>query len=172
MPENPRTQSRETPNAALAFADYVAMGPGRSLRALHERYCQQDADKVPTRRFETLADWSVKYHWQERIEHAASDRAQRLLEEAAELDADTFLQTSRLLNERIKYSTRDHLDAVIKMRESVRKPAPKGGTSVNVKVSVEVRQLAEQMAEQLGIDPEELIREAELIASGAWGEGK
>lgn len=144
------------------------MGPGRSLRALHERYCQQDADKVPTRRFETLADWSVKYHWQERIEHAASDRAQRLLEEAAELDADTFLQTSRLLNERVKWTDAGHIDVVIKMRESVRKPAPKGGTSVNVKVSVELRQMAEQLAAQLDCDAEELIADAERIAQMEW----
>lgn len=155
MPTNPRTQSRETPNAALAFADYVAMGPGRSLRALHERYCQQDADKVPTRRFETLADWSVKYHWQERIEHAASDRAQRLLEEAAELDADTFLQTSRLLNERVKWTDAGHLDAVVKMRESVRKPAPKGGTSVNVNVTVQLQQMVDRIAEEEGLTDDE-----------------
>jgi hypothetical protein len=157
------TASKPNPKAELAFADYVAMGSGRSLRALCESY-----HVVPTQRFETLGKWSSEYQWQARIEQAATARSDAMLKEASDLDAETFLQSSRLLNDRMKYATREHADAIVKMRESVRKPAPKGGSSVNVNVSVEVRTLAEQIAKATGIDAEELLREAEKIANAEW----
>lgn len=163
-------KSAESPKAADAFRRYVALGPGRSLRKLAAQDVQHGLYKNTTAALRTYAKWSVDYGWQERLAHAADAAAEHMLEEAARLDAETFLATSRLLNERAKWTDAGHLDAVVKMRESVRKPQPKGGTSVNVRVSVEVRQLAERYAEQLGVDPEELIRDAEAIAAGAWGD--
>jgi len=65
-------QAGETPKAHAAFLDYVRMGPGRSLRKLHERYCQQSGNEPatespPTQRLRTLADWSVRFDWQKRL---------------------------------------------------------------------------------------------------------
>jgi len=65
-------QAGETPKAHAAFLDYVRMGPGRSLRKLHERYCQQSdnepaTESPPTQRLRTLADWSVRFAWQKRL---------------------------------------------------------------------------------------------------------
>jgi hypothetical protein len=39
-----------------------------------------------------------------RSERAATERSERLIQEAAELDADTFLVSSRLINERMEAS--------------------------------------------------------------------
>jgi hypothetical protein len=69
----------ESLRANTAFCDYVFDGPGRSLRKLLARYQKQREqtgnkagtdfpDDPPTTRFSTLADWSVKHFWQERLE--------------------------------------------------------------------------------------------------------
>lgn len=161
-------QPQETAKAAEAFAAYVALGPGRSLEKLAQQRVRQGYGKSTASVVRVLERWSSLYGWQDRIASARTEQSERMLQEAADLDAETFLETSRLLNERVHYSTRHHLDEIVKMRESVRKPTPKGGTSVNVSVSVEVRELAEKLARDAGMDAEELIREAEAIAAGAW----
>lgn len=160
-------QRKSNPNAELAFAEYVNLGSGRSLEKLCDLY-RSRTDSVPTKHLTTLKTWSIRYAWQNRIADAVTARSQRMLADASDLDADTFLLSSRLLNERMRYATRDHADSIVKWRESVRKPQPKSGTSVNVKVSVEVRHLAEQMAQRLGISADELLRDADAIASNAW----
>jgi len=71
---------RETNKAKQAFEDYFNMGPGRSLRALHEEYCQRTKDKPPTKRFETIATWSTKHHWQDRIAQREHEIAQAQFE--------------------------------------------------------------------------------------------
>ena len=50
----------ETPKSQEAFENYYAMGPERSLRKLGAQYeeRQQPADKPPTVRLETLANWA------------------------------------------------------------------------------------------------------------------
>jgi len=60
---------KETPAAQEAFEDYYGMGPERSLRKLTDQYEErkQTANKPPTVRFETIAEWSTKHNWQERI---------------------------------------------------------------------------------------------------------
>lgn len=108
-----------------------------------------------------LGKWSSKYHWQAQIANAATARSDALLHEAAELDADTFLATSRLLNERVHLAIPGHTDIVVKMRESVRKPAPKGATTVDVTVtlSVEQRKIVERVAASRGLDIDEVMEE-------------
>lgn len=131
-----KTQLVMTPKAAEAFADYVAMPPGeRSLRGLCDRYRQRGASKSPTTRYETLFIWSTNYGWQDRIANAVTDLTRQRLEQAAELDADTYRTTSQLLNERVGYTTHHHLDAIIDIRAAVKPALPKteiAGT-VNVK---------------------------------------
>ena len=162
-----RKSMDDNDNAAAAFADFVDLGDGRSLAKLADMY-QSDPNPTPTKRLRTLKSWSSKYGWISRIAQFEDERAEAKLTEAARLDADTFLKTSRELNNRASFTSAVEMDALIKMRESVRKPAPKGGTAVSVKVSVEVRQLAEQLAEQLGITADELIADAEEVARTAW----
>lgn len=159
----------ETPKAAQAFLDYVEMGQGRSLRRLAELHVSQKLYKNSPAALRTIQKWSVNHHWQERLASAISAEADRKLIEAATLDADTFLKTSRHLNTQISSKTTGlELRDVVQVRESVRKPMPKGGTSVSVSLSIETRQVAERMAAELGINPDELIAEAEDIARREW----
>ena len=169
MPANPGQAIPDmTPKAAAAFDEYVALGDDRSLELLAEhRVSQGRAKTIPTA-LTHMKQWSAKYKWPARIAAVTTRSAEAKLEEAADLDADTFLHSSRILNERMKCATREHADAIVKMRESVRRPAPKGGTAVSVTISVEVRQLAERLAKDLGMSAEELLADAELIAAGAW----
>lgn len=75
---------RETNKAKRAFEDYFAMGPGRSIRKLHERYCRQkDAEaspNPPTARLRTLKTWSAEHNWQDRV----AEREKRIADERYE----------------------------------------------------------------------------------------
>jgi hypothetical protein len=64
---------RETPRAAQAWADYLALGPDRSLAKLLHRY--QTASNPPTRRLKSLADWSAAFDWQGRLRAIADEQA-------------------------------------------------------------------------------------------------
>jgi len=167
LPTQPKRPEKPNEKAAAAFADFVALGDDRSLAKLADLY-RNRTDPVPTKQLSRLKIWSSKYKWIERIEQFEDEQAEAQLRESARLDADTFLATSRIANERIKWTTPHNIDVVLKIRESVRKPAPKGGASVSVNVSVEVRHMAERMAEELGLDAEQLIRDAEDIAAREW----
>lgn len=57
---------KETPRARAAFTDYVSLGDGRSLERLLERY-QSVSGTWPTRRLNTLKQWSAAHNWQVRI---------------------------------------------------------------------------------------------------------
>ncbi len=156
----------ETPLAAQAFADYLALGDKRSLRELAAEYVRRNRYKTETTAFNQLATWSTAHRWQDRIAAAVTAEAQAALERAAEIDARSFLRTSEMLAERLDMTNPIMLDVLVKVRESVRKPAPKGGSTVNVNVSVEIRELAERMAKEAGLDPDAVIAEAESILGG------
>jgi hypothetical protein len=166
MADSPR-QLKPSDAAAQAFQDFVALGPSRSLRKLHEIYCQQSDIKPPTKRFRTLAEWSTVFGWQDQIVNAATAISERMLNEAAELDADTFLKTSKGLNSRVDETSAKNMDIrdVIQIRESVRKPAPKGSASVDVSVNVnvQVRQALERIARERGLSVEDVLVEADRV---------
>lgn len=160
---------QESAEAAEAFAAYVALGPGRSLRALAESYVSRGIHKSSSGSLRTLGSWSAKFGWQERLRQAATERAERLLEEAAEIDAGTFLGTSRELARLVGAGGMEP-EQVVKVRESVRrKPVPGAAVQVNVSVDVELRQLAERAAEASGLDPQQVIAEAERIFADMRG---
>lgn len=131
-----------TPRAAEAFDLYVAMGPRRSLRALARELVQQNLYKTTTVAFRQLGEWSSKYGWSDRIASAATAIAESRLEQAAELDADTFFKTSELLAEAIEDDVTT-LDEVLTIRASVRKPVAKAPT-LNINVNLIVKELAEK----------------------------
>ena len=157
-----------TPKAAAAFAAYVAMGEGRSLEKLAQQRVREKFYKNTASALRQLSKWSSAFRWQDRLGTATTKAADDALAEAAELDALTFLATSRLLHERVGYSTHHNLDAIVKMRESVRKPQPRGG--VNVNVTVEIQKLAERLAADLGIPATDLLQDAMSIAERTRGE--
>ena len=74
---------RETPKARDAWTDYLGMGPGRSIDALHRLYLVRLASgqsTVPTRHVRVLERWSTRHGWQARI-RAIQDAAAREAEE-------------------------------------------------------------------------------------------
>ena len=60
-------QHQETANNAAAFEAYYAMGSNRSLAKLHAQFpnLAPDFPKVPS--LKTLKNWSIWFHWQQRI---------------------------------------------------------------------------------------------------------
>ncbi len=162
-------QLKETPRAAQAFQDYVAIGPARSLSRLIELYhdTHQSATKPPpTKRLDTLKEWSTKYGWQDRIAQAVTERGMQLLAQAAELDVETFLATSREYHRRltaldIETMPLPHLHDV---RSQVRRKDPTDGQTINVVIVQE----AQRLAAELGISADDILAGAELIAKNAW----
>ena len=133
-----------TDKAAAAFADYIGMGPGRSLASLCNRY-QKSTKAPPTKRLETLKEWSTKYQWQARISSAVTEAVTRKLELAAELDADTFFKTSQRLNETVSSPGFIGPGDITRIRESVRKPEPK--TTVDVTHSGTIKHAHHDMSQ-------------------------
>jgi hypothetical protein len=72
---------RETNKSRAAFEDYYNMGPARSLRLLHKEYRQQTENKPPTKRFETIAQWSTVHGWQDRVAKRDKEIADNTLAE-------------------------------------------------------------------------------------------
>jgi hypothetical protein len=69
LPDEPK----ETPRARQAWADYLALGPGRSLDQLAEAY-RIRTGSVPTRQLSRLKCWSAMFDWQERLQAVANEQ--------------------------------------------------------------------------------------------------
>lgn len=134
-----------TDKAAEAFAAYVDLGPGRSLEALARRY-KRSTEPVPTKHVQTLKTWSAKYGWQARISDAVTAAVTRKLEQAAELDADTFLKTSQRLNDLVNSPGYIDPGNVTRVRESVRKAESKSVASIDVRHSGTVKHAHHDMS--------------------------
>jgi hypothetical protein len=158
---------RRKPDATGAelFALWVDSGTPtyRDFAAILQRQGYYKTAATAARR---VADIASRDKWQDRKAQALNDAAMTALEEAARIDAQSFLLTSKELARRLRYTTSEHLDSLLKMRESVRKPTPKSTTTVSI--TVELRQRAEQIASKYGVPVEDVIAEAEAIAAGAW----
>jgi hypothetical protein len=72
----------ESVRAAQAWADYEALGPGRSLEKLLKEY-RSRTGSVPTRQLSRLKCWSVDHNWQGRLR----DLAEKAAREAEEREA-------------------------------------------------------------------------------------
>lgn len=59
----------------IAFADFVAMGPERSLPKVAERYAVSEA---------AVKKWSIKNHWAERVAQIDKESAAKALAKAEE----------------------------------------------------------------------------------------
>lgn len=163
------SEVRESPKAAEAFSIYVRMGPGRSLTSLAHVLVERNWYKTAPTARRMVAEWSVRHNWQERLSGAITAKTEEALAKAAEIDAQSFLRSSELIAKRLSWTDAGHIDAVIKMRESVRKPEPKhAGANVNLNLSVTLRAIVERVAAEQGLDPDEVLAEAEqIIAVGA-----
>lgn len=102
------TTHLESPKAAAAFEDYYALGPGRSLTMLAERYVAQrkHGATTPTRHRATLGRWSRQFAWQERVAQrdaelaaAAQQALERQRAEAIQSGFALFFRRIARLNE-------------------------------------------------------------------------
>ena len=102
-----------------------------------------------------LEKWSAQFRWQARIVEAITEAAERKLAEAAEIDAESFLKSSRVIAKAIDLADRGSKTMLpqdlVKIRESVRKPQPKGATNINVKLDVQLTQFLQEIAEADGL---------------------
>lgn len=78
---------KESAKAAAAWADYVDLGPTRSLRKLAAQYVKQGRYKTETTAFNALAEWSGEHQWQARLAEMALRRADL----ANDFRADTWV---------------------------------------------------------------------------------
>ncbi len=69
----------ESVKARQAWADFVAMGPERSIRTLHAQYTERGQSGgeagAPTRRRSTLDTWAARFGWQVRLQVIADGEA-------------------------------------------------------------------------------------------------
>ena len=163
-----------TAKAAEAFARYIAMGPARSLSNLALILVEQNQYKTRTTARAVLAGWSTKYHWQSRIAAAATAKGEESQAKAQEWDDSAFLRTSELLAQQLAELEPGNvaaklplIDAVIKMRETVRRREPRAAqANVNLSVSVSLRNIVEQVAAAQGLSADEVLAEAEQMMAG------
>lgn len=73
----------ESPKARQAWAEYLALGPGRSLEQLAARYQARTAP-VPTRQLSRLKVWSSRFGWQARLQALAAAAAQAAADREAQ----------------------------------------------------------------------------------------
>jgi hypothetical protein len=113
----------ERPDATAdeLFAAWVAEGTP-TYREFAATLARQNRYKTAATALGQISRIASREKWQERKASALSTAAQAKLEEAAAIDADTFHRTSRELNRRARFTTGENLDAIVKMRESVRRP--------------------------------------------------
>lgn len=71
----------ETPRALRAWADYLALGPGRTLESLLNLY--QTLPKPPTKQLTTLKVWSSSHDWQARLVLIAAEEVAAAAEREA-----------------------------------------------------------------------------------------
>ncbi len=93
----------ETVRAKRAWADYLAMGPERSLSSLAERYwtARTQGVSVPTVRLMTLADWSRHFDWQARLKQIADDEAKAAEEREAAYRREVMESGYAVAHERV-----------------------------------------------------------------------
>jgi hypothetical protein len=97
---------QETSRACQAWADYVAMGPDRSLDKLLNAYRMRTS--APTTELTTLKRWSRAFGWQERLQTiadaevvAAVERERAYQREIMDTGYATPLERVRLLKEMV-----------------------------------------------------------------------
>lgn len=92
QPDNPLGRAlNETRKAHTGLRDYWAIGPGRSIRKLHQMYMETTSQEPPTRVLRTILGWSTKYSWQDRIDRAKEIADDEIAELERQVRRDTVL---------------------------------------------------------------------------------
>ena len=141
-----RVAAEMTDKAAEAFREYVELGPDRSHKKLARRFLAEGRYKSFDSAIGSISKWSAKYSWPARISMAVTESVTRKLEQAAELDADTFLKTSQRLNDLVNSPGYIDPGNVTRVRESVRKAESKSVASIDVRHSGTVKHAHHDMS--------------------------
>lgn len=92
---------KESPRARQAWADYLALGPDRSLEKLLAHY-QRRTGSVPTRQLSRLKRWSTDHGWQSRLAAIADAAAKEAAEAEATYRRSILEEGFGLAHERVK----------------------------------------------------------------------
>ncbi len=155
-----------TTTGAELFGLWIEAG-APSYRAFADLLVLQKRYKTHTTALQLIGRYASAGHWQARRRNALTAAAEEQLQEAAAIDADSFLHFSRAINQRARYTTRENADAIVKMRESVRRKTPieitgKNGGPIQHEVTT-LDAAVKQIAAERGLDPADVLAEAERI---------
>lgn len=150
-----------TDKAAEVFAEYVNLGPRRSQVLLAEKLHRDGRYTSVVSALGSISKWSAKYRWPDRIAQYVTAGVTRKLQEAAELDADTFVETARRFNDLIHSPGYFDANTLARIRESVRKPEPKTTATVDVHHSGTIKHAHHDMS---AFTDEEIDTLAEIAA--------
>jgi len=109
----------ESRKAIIACNDYLRLGPGRSLARLLEIYRQRGqvgAETCPTKRLNSLKEWSASFGWQERAARYDAETERQKTEYARQV-MTTGLAQAHERAERLK-AMADLLEAEILTRKA------------------------------------------------------
>jgi hypothetical protein len=111
---------QETARAKRAWSDYLALGPGRSLEKLIDRYeavrrVSIGKASVPTTCLRTLEEWSSAFGWQARLKAIADTEAKAAEEREAAYRRSIMEDGYALAHERVKLLK----DLVVKVRDDL-----------------------------------------------------
>jgi hypothetical protein len=189
----------EPPRARQAWADYLALGPGRSLEKLAAQYHSRTVS-VPTRQLSRLKTWSATFGWQLRLQAIADQEAaaaaereaayrRAILEDgyglahervallkrlATKLEAE-LLEGGRLWVTDVKSVGYGPLAQIVDVErfnvaevEQLRGllddiAREKSERARKVDVRIQLRQEAERLAAELGLDADAALREADAV---------
>ena len=96
-----RAIQTESYRAKAAFADYLAMGPERSLPQL-ERIYRSRPGFAPTRQVSYLKRWSTTFGWQARLQAIADEEARKAMEREQAYRREIMEEGYGLKHERVK----------------------------------------------------------------------
>jgi hypothetical protein len=168
---------RETSRAKQAYADYVKLGPSRSLDKLLAGY--QGQESPPTIHISVLKDWSAKHDWQARLRADAdaeireardgqSARRRQVLESDLALDferVDVLITlakklTADLTGKRAKFDEAKYRQ----LRGILDDIAKEVGDRAQRHEYIMVEKKAQELAAERGIDPGRVINLATALA--------
>lgn len=127
----PGREKSERAEAYQAFLDYLNQGVARSMRRLWADYrVRSDAgDSVPSRRMSSLAVWSTKHRWQERI--AAYERERNA---AIQAELESRRLQARLDTADLGQALRDKAAGALAQFEAIEESTAVTGKNKNVVV--------------------------------------
>lgn len=100
---------KESAKAKTAWADYLGMGPGRSLEKLHRLYQVRQSNgetTVPSVTLRSLEQWSSDFRWQERLQAIVDEEARIAAEKEAEYRREIMETGYATAHERVKLLNR------------------------------------------------------------------